>query len=243
MVRGCLGRLVSCHEWLPPLLVAASSGDTSSRGVGRAFLKKTDVFCIYWIKEALFVVVKIYVYAGVNVIVRSRCAGSVPCIESNTSSVTCLCIVLPWSDIVRGCAGAAQFSLSKWEVGLGGRGSGWEAYGVRKSPARSWNIPVTAADTRVGDADVSERSEGGVTTPLLIGDTRPFWVDVWSSIRELPGEGQWGWVDSGVRIRGFPGRRGFPRKVLPARKNLPARKRLPTRKIFCRRCGNSFGGD
>ena len=29
-----------------------------------------------------------------------------------------------------------------------------------------WNIPVTAADTRVGDADVSGRSEGGVTTPL-----------------------------------------------------------------------------
>ena len=28
-----------------------------------------------------------------------------------------------------------------------------------------WNIPVTAADTRVGDADVSGRSEGGVTTP------------------------------------------------------------------------------
>ena len=30
---------------------------------------------------------------------------------------------------------------------------------------RLWNIPVTMADTRVGDADVSGRSEGGVTTP------------------------------------------------------------------------------
>ena len=29
-----------------------------------------------------------------------------------------------------------------------------------------WNIPVTVADTQVGDADVSGRSEGGVTTPL-----------------------------------------------------------------------------
>ena len=31
---------------------------------------------------------------------------------------------------------------------------------------RLWDIPVTAADTRVGDADVSERSDRGVTTPL-----------------------------------------------------------------------------
>ena len=29
-----------------------------------------------------------------------------------------------------------------------------------------WNIPVTAAGTQVGDADVSGRSEGGVTAPL-----------------------------------------------------------------------------
>ena len=29
-----------------------------------------------------------------------------------------------------------------------------------------WNIPVTAANTQVGDADVSGRSEGGVITPL-----------------------------------------------------------------------------
>ena len=32
-----------------------------------------------------------------------------------------------------------------------------------------WNIPVIAADTRVGDADVSGRSEGGVTTPSSLG--------------------------------------------------------------------------
>ena len=37
---------------------------------------------------------------------------------------------------------------------------------------------MTAADTQVGDADVSGRSGGGVTTPPLVGDTRPFWVDV-----------------------------------------------------------------
>ena len=41
-----------------------------------------------------------------------------------------------------------------------------------------WNIPVTTADTQVGDADVSGRSEGGVTTLSSFGDTRPFWVDV-----------------------------------------------------------------
>ena len=36
---------------------------------------------------------------------------------------------------------------------------------------RLWNIPATAADTRVGDADVSGRSEEGVTTPpILLGD-------------------------------------------------------------------------
>ena len=37
---------------------------------------------------------------------------------------------------------------------------------------------MTAADTQVGDADVSGRSGSGVATPLLVGDTRPFWVDV-----------------------------------------------------------------
>ena len=34
---------------------------------------------------------------------------------------------------------------------------------------RVWNIPVTVADTRVGDADVSGRSEGGVTNPVIRG--------------------------------------------------------------------------
>ena len=47
-----------------------------------------------------------------------------------------------------------------------------------------WNIPVTATDTQVGDADVSGRSEGGVTTPSHIGDTRPFWVDERPHVRE-----------------------------------------------------------
>ena len=53
---------------------------------------------------------------------------------------------------------------------------GREACRVRRSLARSysdfrsmWNIPVTAADTPVGDADVSGRSEGGVTTPSSLG--------------------------------------------------------------------------
>ena len=50
--------LVNRHEWLPPLPVAASNCDMRSRGVGRAFLKKTDVFCIIVDKEALFEVVK-----------------------------------------------------------------------------------------------------------------------------------------------------------------------------------------
>ena len=38
------GTVAIVHMGLPPLLVAASSGDTRSWGVGRAFLKKTDVF-------------------------------------------------------------------------------------------------------------------------------------------------------------------------------------------------------
>ena len=37
---------------------------------------------------------------------------------------------------------------------------------------------MTTAETQVGDADVSGRSGSGVTTPLLVEDTRPFWVDV-----------------------------------------------------------------
>ena len=39
-----------------------------------------------------------------------------------------------------------------------------------------WNIPVITAVTRVGDADVSGRSEGGVTTLSSFEDSRPFWV-------------------------------------------------------------------
>ena len=42
---------------------------------------------------------------------------------------------------------------------------------------------MTAADIRVGDADVSGRSKGGVTTPLSTGDTRPVWVDVHTDVR------------------------------------------------------------
>ena len=56
--------------------------------------------------------------------------------------------------------------------------SGRVRRGPREALVRLWNIPVTAADTQVGDADVSGRSSSGVTTPLLVGDTRPFWVDV-----------------------------------------------------------------
>ena len=47
-----------------------------------------------------------------------------------------------------------------------GREAGRVWRGCRVTLGRSWHIPVTAADTRVGDADVSGRSEGGVTTPL-----------------------------------------------------------------------------
>ena len=42
---------------------------------------------------------------------------------------------------------------------------------------------MTAADTQVGDADVSGISEVGVTTPLWTGDTGPFWVDVHMNVR------------------------------------------------------------
>ena len=38
------------------ILLAASCGDTSSRGVGRAFLEKTDVFRVD--KEVLLIIVK-----------------------------------------------------------------------------------------------------------------------------------------------------------------------------------------
>ena len=49
--------------------------------------------------------------------------------------------------------------------------------------------------------------------------------------------------ESGRSDLGIPMQTGVSaRKVLPARKNLPARKRLP-RGRYCRRCGNSFGGD
>ena len=71
---------------------------------------------------------------------------------------------------------------------ISGIESGREAGRVRNSRVtlrRLWNveIPVTTDDTRVGDADVSGRSERGVTTPLLSGDTRPFWVDVSTDVQ------------------------------------------------------------
>ena len=84
---------------------------------------------------------------------------------------------------------------------------------------------MTAADTRVGDADVSGRSEGGVTTappPPLVWGYPPFL-------------GRHVVIRSGI-ARGKPvgtGETGVSaRKVLPARKNLPAWKRLPVRKIL-----------
>ena len=47
-----------------------------------------------------------------------------------------------------------------------GRESGKVRRGRREALGRLWNIPVTAADTQVGEADVSGRSGRGVTTPL-----------------------------------------------------------------------------
>ena len=44
--------------------------------------------------------------------------------------------------------------------------SGRVRRGRREALGHLWNIPVTAADIQVGDADVSGRSSGGVTTPL-----------------------------------------------------------------------------
>ena len=55
--------------------------------------------------------------------------------------------------------------------GESGRESGRVRRGCREALVRLWNITVTAADTHVGDADVSGRSGSGVTTPLLVGDT------------------------------------------------------------------------
>ena len=47
-----------------------------------------------------------------------------------------------------------------------GREAGRVRWGRREALCRLCNIPVTTADIRVGDADVSGRSERGVTTPL-----------------------------------------------------------------------------
>ena len=47
-----------------------------------------------------------------------------------------------------------------------GRESGRVRRGRREALGCLWNIPVTAADTQVGDADVSGISGSGVTTPL-----------------------------------------------------------------------------
>ena len=41
---------------------------------------------------------------------------------------------------------------------------------------------MTAADTRFADADVSGRSEGGVTVPPKFGNTHPFGVDLYQNI-------------------------------------------------------------
>ena len=64
-----------------------------------------------------------------------------------------------------------------------GRESGRVRRECREALVRLWNIPVTAADTQVGDADVSGRSGRGVTTPLLVGDARPFREDVDKDVR------------------------------------------------------------
>ena len=58
--------------------------------------------------------------------------------------------------------------------GESGRESGRVRRGRREALVRLWNIPATTADTQVGDADVSGRSGSWVTTPPLVGDTRPF---------------------------------------------------------------------
>ena len=63
-----------------------------------------------------------------------------------------------------------------------GRESGRIRRGRREALVRLWNIPVTVADTQVGDADVFGRSGSGVTTALLVGDTRPFCVDVYKDV-------------------------------------------------------------
>ena len=106
------------------------------------------------------------------------------CVDSYISSDTLLFAELTKGDIIRGCAGVAQiaFSSEEWVPGVGLVGRthirGVESVRVRRGRIvivrRVWNIPVTAADTRVGDADVSRRSEGGVTTPPLVWRYPPF---------------------------------------------------------------------
>ena len=61
---------------------------------------------------------------------------------------------------------------------ISGVESGREAGRVRRG-CRVMLVKYSGNYTRVGDADVSGRSEGGVTT----GYTRPFWVDTRTDVR------------------------------------------------------------
>ena len=191
-----------------------------------------------------------------------HCAGSVPCINSNTSSVTLLCIVLPWSDIVRGCAGAAHLAYpsEKWVLAerthLSRGESGWEAYGVRKSPARSHSDWLKRVE-HSGDLSwhpsmrCLQKIRGRSDNPPLVRGYPPFLgrrVVIHSGITRGRPVGTVGTVlggfrSPGGRIRGFPGRRGFTRGKSCRRGRTCRRGRDCRRGRYCRRCGNSFGGD
>ena len=88
---------------------------------------------------------------------------------------------------------------------------------------------MTAADTRVGDADVSGRSEDGVTTPPFVWGYPPFLgrraYGRSGVSRETRGR-RAGWVpESGRTDLGIPEETGvLAWKVLSARNVLPARK-------------------
>ena len=112
---GVARRSCRLRRGLPPLLVAASSGDRreaqvarlscrmlggfprfrwrlpevrgARRGVGARFLQETDVFSSLADNKVLFVVIEIYIYSEVHVRVVFICPGSAPCGETNCIAV------------------------------------------------------------------------------------------------------------------------------------------------------------
>ena len=90
MNRECF---INILEWLPPLLVVASSGDTRQSG-SWVYVLEEDGRVFYLVdKEELFISM-IYIYSGVHVIVWFLCAGNYPCGGTNSISVVIVVIVV-----------------------------------------------------------------------------------------------------------------------------------------------------